>query len=211
MLLSRQATLVSFMVACHGEEMDSHPKTLRGLADPGALLATTHRTEGGLLIRPRLTRPSDTPRVRAFLEALSPQARHLRFLSAMPVVPEPTVRHFAFFDPRKRLVVAATAMAAGREEIVGLADLAHLDTGLAELGVVVDDAHRHAGVGKLLTEVIASLAIHHGAMHLRAELLEGNRAMLALMRRLGPTTSSMDGTVMVLHTRLPAAARRRAA
>ncbi len=148
------------MVACHGEDMDSHPKTLRRLADPGALLATTHRTEGGLLVRPRLTRPSDTPRVRAFL---------------------------------------------------GLADLAHLDTGLAELGVVVDDAHRHAGVGKLLTEVIASLAIHHGAMHLRAELLEGNRAMLALMRRLGPTTSSMDGTVMVLHTRLPGVARRRAA
>jgi len=191
--------------------MDSHPKTPRGLADPGALLATTHRTEGGLLVRPRLTRPSDTPRVRAFLEELSPQARQLRFLSAMPVVPEATVRHFSFFDPQKRLVVAATAMSAGREEIVGLADVAHLHTGLAELGVVVDDVHRHAGVGKLLTEVIASLAVHHGALHLRAELLEGNRAMLALMRRLGPTTTSMEGSVMVLHTRLPAAGRRAAA
>ena len=191
--------------------MDSHPKPLEGLADPGALLATTHRTEGGMLVRPRLTRPSDTPRVRAFLEALSPQARQLRFLSAMPVVPDATVRHFSFFDPRERLVVAATAMHAGREEIVGLADVAHLHTGLAELGVVVDDAHRHAGVGKLLTEVIASLAMQHGATHLRAELLEGNRAMLALMRRLGPTTSSMDGSVMMLHTRLPAVVRGRAA
>jgi RimJ/RimL family protein N-acetyltransferase len=185
-----------------------HP---RRLADPGVLLATTHRTDGGLLVRPRLARPSDAPRVRAFLEALSPEARRLRFFGSMPVVPEATVRHFTFFDPRKRLVVAATAMDAGREEIVGLADVAHLDTGLAELGVVVGDESQGAGVGKLLTEVVASLAAHHGALHLHAEMLDGNRAMQGLMRRLGPTTSSMDGTVLVLHTRLPAVHRRRAA
>ena len=66
-------------------------------------------------------------------------------------------------------------------------------------------------MGKLLTEVIASLAAQHGAVHLRAEMLDGNRAMQGLMRRLGPTTSSMDGTVLVLHTRLPAVHRHRAA
>ena len=50
------------------------------------------------------------------------------------------VRHFTFFNPRERLVVVATAHAsAAPEEIVGLADVAHLGTGLAELGVVVDD------------------------------------------------------------------------
>ena len=59
--------------------------------------------------------------------------------------------------------MAATAMDSGREEIVGLADVAHLDTGLAELGVVVAEARQNAGVGKLLTEVMASLAAHHGA------------------------------------------------
>ena len=128
----------------------------------------------------------------------------------MPVVPEPTVRHFAFFHPRERSIVAATTMDAGREEIVGVADVSHLDTGLGELGLVVQDASQGAGVGRLLTEVIASLAMQHGALHLRAELLDGNRAMLALMRRLGPTTSSMEGSVMVLHTRLPVARRRAA-
>ena len=191
--------------------MDSHQIRPQDLADPGALLATTHRTDGGLLVRPRLTRPSDIPRVRSFLEALSQEARQRRFFIAVPVVPETTVRHFAFFDPRRRLVVAATAMDGGREEIVGLADVAHLDTGLAELGVVVGDRHQGAGVGKLLTEVIASLAAQHGAVHLRAETLEGNGPMLGLMRRLGPTTRSMEGSVAVLHTRLPVARRRRAA
>lgn len=191
--------------------MDSHHTRPRGLADPGALLATTHRTDGGLLVRPRLTRPSDIPRIRAFLEALSAETRQMRFFSSMPVVPETAARHFAFFDPRRRLVVAAAAMDAGREEIVGLADVAHLDTGLAELGVVVDDRRQGQGVGKLLTEVIASLAVQQGALHLRADLLPGNEAMLALMRRLGPTTSSMEGSVVVAHTRLSTARRRRAA
>ena len=124
------------------------PQTPQGLADPGALLATTHRTDGGLLVRPRLTRPSDMPRIRGFLEALSPEARRRRFFSSMPVVPQATLHHFAFFDPRKRLVVAATAMDSGREEIVGLADVAHLDTGLAELGVVVGDEHGRRGRGQ---------------------------------------------------------------
>ena len=191
--------------------MDSRHTDGKRLADPGALLATAHRTDGGLMVRPRLTRPSDVPRIRAFLEALSPEARQRRFFSPMPVVPQATVQHFAFYDPRKRLVVAATAMDSGREEILGVADVAHLDTGLAELGVVVADARQGAGVGKLLTEVIASLAAQQGAVQLRAELLEGNRAMLALMRRLGPTTQLTEGSVVVLHTRLPAVRRTRAA
>jgi RimJ/RimL family protein N-acetyltransferase len=191
--------------------MDSPRTRPGGLADPGALLATTHRTAGGLLVRPRLTRPTDIPRVRTLLEGLSPETRRLRFLGPMPVVPETTVHRFAFFDPRKRLVVAAATMEGGREEIVGLADVAHLDTGLAELGVVVGDKHQGAGVGKLLTEVIASLAARHGASHLRAEMLEGNRAMPGLMRRLGPTTSSVEGSVVVLHTRLAVASGRHAA
>ena len=188
------------------------PSTER-LADPGTLLATTHPVGGGLRVRLRLARPSDRDRVREFLEGLSPETRARRFLHATPIVPEAMVRHFTFYDPRQRLVVVATAMLGGDslEEIVGLADVAHLGTGLAELAVVVDDDRQGRGVGKLLTEVIASLAAHHGALHLRAELLEGNRAMLALMRRLGPTTTSMEGSVMVLHTRLPPAARRRAA
>ncbi len=190
--------------------MDSPQTRPARLADPGALLATTHRTDGGLLVRPRLTRPSDGPRIRGFLEALTPETRQRRFFSSMPVVSDTTLRHFAFFDPRKRMVVAATTMDAGREEIVGLADVAHLDTGLAELGVVVGDEHQGAGVGKLLTEVIASLAAQHGAVHLRAEVLDGNRAMAGLMRRLGPTTSSMEGNLLVLHTRLAAASRRAA-
>src|SRR3954453_13665951 len=106
------------------------------LMDPGALLATTHDAGGGLRVRVRLTRPSDRTLVGEFLEGLSPESRRRRFMSPMPAVSESVVRHFPFYDARSRLVVAATAPLAGGEAVVGLADVALLDTGLAELGLV---------------------------------------------------------------------------
>jgi acetyltransferase len=179
------------------------------LTDPGALLATTHPVGDDLRVRLRLARPSDEARVRAFLGELSPETRRRRFMSAMPVVPDALVRHFTFYEPRERLVVAATAPLEGGERIVGLADVALLATGVAELGVVVEDRHQRRGIGKLLTEAAASLAVQNGARHLKAELLGENRAMLQLMGRLGPTVHTTEDGHTVTYVKLPS--RRRAA
>jgi GNAT superfamily N-acetyltransferase len=180
------------------------------LLDPGALLATTHEAGGGLRVRMRLTRPSDRSLVRDFLEALSPQSRRRRFMSPMPVIGDSLVRHFTFYDSRTRLVVAATAPLNSHEEIVGLAEVALLGTGLAELGLVVADDRQGHGVGKLLSEAAAALAAQHGATHLKAELLEDNAAMRRLMERLGPTVRTLEGGGATMYTRLPAARRRAA-
>jgi len=114
------------------------------------------------------------------------------------------VRHFTYYDPRQRLVVAATAPIGGKERIVGLADVVLLSTGLAELAVVVGDEWQGRGVGKLLTASIASLAMRQGATHLRAELLKENAATLRLMGRLGPTVRTLEDGSTVAYTKLPA-------
>jgi len=175
------------------------------------MLATVHQLDSGLRIGLRLTRPSDAPRIRAFFERLSPEARLKRFFMAMPEVDERTVTHFTFYNPRERLVVAATAPLAGVEEVVGLADIALVDTGVAELGIVVDDEHQGKGVGTALIEAVASLAAAHGATHLRAELLDHNRAMLRLLERLGRTVQTMEDGHILAYTRLPLRGERRAA
>lgn len=180
------------------------------LVDPGTLMATTHPVGGAQRVRLRLTRPTDAAAVRSFLERLSPETRHRRFLHAMPRIPEATVRRFTFYDPRRRLVVVATSFEDGCEQIAGLADVAHLETGLAELAVVVDDDRQGRGVGKLLTEATAALAIQQGATHLKADLLEHNEAMLRLMERLGRTTRTYEDGVAAVITRLPARGRRAA-
>jgi RimJ/RimL family protein N-acetyltransferase len=174
--------------------------------DPGALLATTHEA-GGIRLRLRLTRPSDAAPVRGFLEGLSPETRRRRFLTPSTSINESTVRHFVFFDPRRRLVVAATTPDRGAEQIVGLADVAMLETGLAEIAVMVGDEHQDYGVGTLLTEATASLTARQGATHLKAELLPENQAMMRLMERIGPTVRTFEDGRVVVYARLPASGR----
>ena len=170
--------------------------------DPGALLATTHQAGDGQRVRLRLTRASDDAFVRDFLEGLSPESRRRRFMSPLPVVSQRIVRHFTRYDTRSRLVVAAMAPIGGRETLLGLADVVLLETGLAEIAVVVADDQQGQGVGKLLSEAAAALATRQGATHLKAELLEENVAMRRLMERLGPTVRTVEAGSTTLYTRL---------
>jgi RimJ/RimL family protein N-acetyltransferase len=172
------------------------------------MLATIHELPSGLRIGLRLTRPSDAPRVRSFLERLSPETRLKRFFMAMPECDERTVSHFTFYNPRERIVIAATAPVAGVEAIVGMTDIALVDTGVADLGIVVDDEHQGQGVGQALIEAASSLAASHGATHLRAEMLDHNAPMLRLMQRLGRTVQTFEDGHILAYTRLPLRAER---
>jgi GNAT superfamily N-acetyltransferase len=169
------------------------------ITDPGALLATTHAADGGLRVRLRLARPSDGPRVRDFLQGISPQR-----------VSDSMVRRFVFGNPRERLVVAATAPLDGADEVVGLADVTFGPAGVADLGVVVDGRTRNRGVGKLLTEAIASLALQQGVDRLRAELPQAQGPVRHLMERLGSVGETVEDGTRVLYTRLPDARNRAA-
>ena len=187
-----------------GADEAAPPRQERGFVDPGAMLGATHELDSGLAVRLRLARPTDTQAVRAFLERQSPETLARRFFTAMPRVSDATVRHFTFYDPREMLIVAATALIDGHEEVVGLADVALLATGLAEIGVLVDERHQGEGLGRVLSEAIAWLAVQRGATHLKAEMLERNIPMLRLMQRLGPTVQAVEDGVSTAYTKLPA-------
>jgi GNAT superfamily N-acetyltransferase len=177
------------------------------LADSGTLLATTHRLEDGLRVRLRLTRPNDAGRMRAFLERLSPETRQRRFLSPMPRVPRAVIDHFTFYDPRERLVIAATAPGDGGEEVVGVGDVSFVATGIAEIGLVVEEEHQSQGIGRLLSEAIASLALSRGATHLKAEMLDSNPAVLKLLGGVGRTVRTIEEGRAVAYAKLPARSR----
>ena len=59
-----------------------HPP--RTLADPGAMLGSTHELADGSRVRLRLTRPSDLRKIEAFLEALSPRPARAASWSPRP-------------------------------------------------------------------------------------------------------------------------------
>ncbi len=187
------------------------PRQSHGFVDPGAMLANAHELPSGLTVRLRLARPTDAVQVRALLERQSAETLSRRFFTAMPRISDGTVRHFTYYDPRTTLIVAATALIGGAEEVVGLADVALLGTGLAEIGLLVDEAHRGEGIGRAMSEAVAWLAVQRGATHLKAEMLDRNVAMLRLMQRLGPTVQTAEGGVSTAHTKLPALRRAAAA
>lgn len=178
------------------------------LTDPGPLLATTHVLEDAPPARLRLTRPSDAPLVESFLEDLSAGTRARRFLEPVEVTPE-LVRGFTFYNPRERIVVAATMPVEGTEAIAGLADVTLKETGLAEMGVVVADELQERGLGTLLVQSSASLALQKGATHLRVETLDGGGPMLRVMERLGRVQRTVEAGRITVYARI-AGARRRA-
>ncbi len=98
------------------------------------MLSRTHEVDGGEPVRLRLARPSDAPRVEAFLE--EPAA----------------VKRFTHFDPRERLVVVATRPAKGGEEFVGLGEVDFEDGGQA---IEADPAE---GVDELIAGALDHLA-----------------------------------------------------
>ena len=175
------------------------------------MLAGTHELADGSRIRLRLTRPTDGPRIHDFLERLSPETRLRRFLAPAPALSEWIVQRFSFYDPRERIVVAATEPVHGTEAIVGLADAVFLGEGTAEVAVVVGDQQQGRGLGKVLSEAVATLALRRGFNCLKAEMLEGNRRMLRLLERLGETRRTSDGGHAVAYTRLRADRRLSAA
>src|SRR5690349_8112277 len=98
--------------------------------DPGALLATSYQLRDGSRIRLRLARPTDVPLVHDFLAGGDDEL----------------VRRFTFYDPRERVVLAATMLDGGQERIVALGDAAFDD--MPE--VVVDDDMEQRGVADLM-------------------------------------------------------------
>ena len=102
------------------------------------LLASSHRLADGSRVRLRLARPSDALLVREFFGEDSPETDAL-------------VRRFTFYDPRERVVLAATMLDGISERIVALGDAAFDD--LPE--VVVDQEMEDCGLDDLMAEAVA--------------------------------------------------------
>ena len=107
--------------------------------DLGALLATSYEIDGGRRVRLRLARPSDVPLVSEFLAGRSGEA------------PRELVRRFTFYDPRERVVLAATMLEGTHERIVALGDAAFTD--LPE--VVLDHELEETALADLMTDAVA--------------------------------------------------------
>ncbi|MBB5955948.1 RimJ/RimL family protein N-acetyltransferase [Saccharothrix tamanrassetensis] len=120
--------------------------------------------------------------VDAVFQGLSPQSRYLRFHAPMPRLTASMRGQLVDLDGcRKAAVVAERG-----EQAIGIARLAAIGQGVAEMAVAVVDDWQRKGVGTLLVTALGDLATELSYTELVGEVLHENLAVLRLVRRAFP-------------------------
>ncbi len=142
----------------------------------------------------RPIRPDDADRLVALSRRLSPETIYRRFFAPRSELSAAEIRRFTTVDYDARVALVATLggdlVAVGRyERLAGGSE--------AEVAFVVEDAHQGRGLGAILLEHLAAAALERGVRRFVAEVLPGNRQMVAVFTRAGYQAERMyaDGVV----------------
>jgi acetate---CoA ligase (ADP-forming) len=164
----------------------------------------------GRSIRVRALRPDDKQRLLGLFHRQSPETIHYRFFGAKLTLSEAELRRFTELDFDRHVGLAAVRGSGDDEEFLGVAryvKLAH-DGGdeapRAEFAVAVADAEQGHGVGTLLLEHLARIALRSGISALEADILGDNRRMFEMLAGSGFQMSG-TGPGQVVHVAFPTA------
>ena len=125
----------------------------------------------------RLAQPSDSEAFEAFVARLSPESRRHRFFSES-APPADVLRPLCdSSDPRQRMTLIALRDQNGVPRIIGSGSYFARDATSAEVAFAVDDSLRGHGLGTILLERLALLAVRHGFTRLWAVTHADNLAM----------------------------------
>lgn len=143
----------------------------------------------------RQVEPDDADTLAAGYQQLSATSAYRRFFTTYPRLSPQQVRFFTAVDHHDHEALGAVAVGSG--EGVGIARYIRNadDPSRAELAIVVVDAWQRLGVGYELMRVLRSRAHDEEVTTLTAEVLSGNTALLALLRRFGTVDTETRGPV----------------
>jgi acetyl coenzyme A synthetase (ADP forming)-like protein len=152
------------------------------LRQPGRIIL-----KDGTAAELRISSPSDTEALRLFIDGLSPESKRHRFFSA-------TVPHADLVqslcdssDPHTQITLIALRLSQGRATFIAAGTYTARDAATAEVSLAVDDRFHGKGIGTILVEHLALLAVRHGFTHLWAVTHADNVAMRDVFRESGFT------------------------
>lgn len=160
-------------------------------------LPSQHAPDSGRLIlrdgttaEIRIAQPRDKTSLKKFFSALSAESKHHRFFgSALPN--EDLLKAFCdSSNPRSRLTLIVTRLTEGVPRIAATGTYVARDAVTAEVAFAVDDALQGKGLGTLLLERLALLAVRNGFQRFWALTMAENKPMLDVFRTSGFTLSS---------------------
>ncbi len=147
------------------------------LAGPSSLV--TLRDGSALALRP--VAPHDEVPLRDFLEGVSPESLRRRFFGT----PDLARTARSLVDGCGAADFGLVVHAPSTSTIVAHAGCFRIDASRAEAAFLVTDSWQGRGLGALLLSRLAQGAEQRGVATLVAEVLPGNRAMIAVFERSG--------------------------
>ena len=169
-------------------DITTHPQ--RPSAAPVRML----RLADGVRLEVRPIEPHDRDRIAELLGQLSPHARYLRFLQAMPEIPEWAVASLCRGDDDAHAGLIAIDPG-GRAAAVAQLFVVPGSPEDAELAVTISPAFQRRGLGAALVVQLARTARTRGIRALTYVASPSNRGAIALMRSLGAAASFEQGLI----------------
>jgi RimJ/RimL family protein N-acetyltransferase len=140
--------------------------------------------EDGRVVRMRLIRPDDEPRLVELYDRLSQHSIYQRFFTVRPRLPETWARELANVDYKTRFAIVLERDEQDGAALIGVARYEPTpEPGTAEVAFVVRDAFQGKGYGKRLLDALLAAAEANGITRFRAYVLGENRRMLGMLAR----------------------------
>ena len=127
----------------------------------------------------------DAPRLIDLCRRVSPETRRRRFLRSTARCDVTEAERLAAVDQVERVALAAVSDPAPEAPIVAVGRLHADGSDRAEIGLLVEDAYQHVGLGRLLLNRLLDEASRRGLRALDGYVLYDNRPMLQLLRTSG--------------------------
>lgn len=143
----------------------------------------------GRAVTIRLMRPDDKERLIEAFAKLDRQSIYTRFFSFRKELPPGPLNRIDRIDLVRLAALVVTIGSGDDETVIGsatyVADTAADGQREAEVAFTIEEDFQRQGLASRLLAALAGIARRHGITRLKAEVLHGNTAMLAVFQRCG--------------------------
>ncbi len=149
----------------------------------------------GSVARVRPIVPDDADRIRKFHAGQSEESIYLRYFAPIRELSDRDIHRFTHVDYTDRVALVATH----RDDIIGIGRYDKIDDRSAEVAFNISDQYQGKGIGSVMLEHLATIALDKGVERFVAETLPQNRKMLNVFKEAGYAVTHRleDGVVAV--------------
>ncbi len=153
---------------------------------PSQEMKTSLLLEDGTQINLRPVNPTDEPRMRDIIYALSQETLYYRFMTRSPRFGHKQIQNFVYIDHRKDVAIVGTVPEAHGEDIIAVGRY-YLDqkSNRAEVAFVIRDEWQNRGIGTFLFKHLTTIAKRSGISGFTAEVLKDNKRMQTIFNHCG--------------------------